>query len=219
MLQTIQVTKSWGNAVLAVLSLVSLAAPTWAQPTVMNGDFETDSNLFSTWPGYLGFFSPPPITGFPPGTNPSEIPSWNSHTGAVGVAPASEPGNPDLGFRDNGDHHANAAFIQGGGSISQIIHHFRVGTTYQLDFDYDARDCCGDFPSLTVSIGDLGVGYMDPLVKPVDPRGVHLTPWYHGRFTFTADSNPMTLTFSSLAVNRGDGSLLIGNIVLSVVSP
>jgi hypothetical protein len=97
-----------------------------------------------------------------------------------------------------------------------------VGTTYQIDFDYDARagnGLDGAIPSLTVTIGDLGAVFVDPQVTVVDPKGVHVTAWHHGQFTFTADSNPMTLTFSSETPNNADGTLLLGNVALSWASP
>ena len=200
--------------------LCCLSAPAMAQPTVTNGDFETDAAMFNTWPGYYGFYTPPASTGFPAGTNPMDVTGW-THTGGGGLVPGTQPGNPDGTFRDNGANMTNVGFIQGTGSISQLISGFTVGTNYQLDFDYNARDCCGDFPMMTVSIGDLGVGghavtFSDNYVTNVDPNGVHLTPWYHGRFTFRADSDTLNLMISSQTVNGGDGTLIFDNFVLAV---
>src|SRR5207253_7264867 len=166
-----------------------------------------------------GFYTPPASTGFPAGTNPSDIPGW-THTGGGGVVPGTQPGNPDGTFRDNGANMTNVAFIQGTGSISQLISGFTVGTNYQLDFDYNARVCCNDVPMMAVSIGDIGVGghevtFSDNNILPVDtPGGVHLTPWYHGRFTFRADSDTLNLMISSQTVNGGDGTLVMDNFVL-----
>jgi hypothetical protein len=206
----------------AALVLCGLAAPAAAQPTVNNGDFETGADMFSTWPGYLGHFGG--AGGFPAGDNPTDIPGWDSHTGGCGVVPGSQPGNPDDTFRDNGDNATNVGFLQGNASITQTISGFTVGTTYQLDFDYNARVCCNDIPDLTVSVGDLGFGgrtwsYNDSAIPPVDgpPKGIHVTPWYHGRLNFRADSDTLMLVISSHTVNGGDGTLIIDNIVLSVV--
>jgi hypothetical protein len=204
----------------AALVLFGLAAPARAQPTVMNGDFETGSDMFNTFPGYYGFYTPPASVGFPAGTNPMDIPGW-THSGGGGLVPGTQPGNPDGTFRDNGANKTNVAFIQGTGSISQLISGFTVGTTYQLDFDYNARVCCNDVPMMTVSIGDIGVGghavtFTDNNILPVDPGGVHMTPWYHGRFTFRADSDTLNLMISSQTVNGGDGTLVMDNFVLSV---
>jgi hypothetical protein len=209
---------------LATLALGGLAAPAWAQPTVNNGDFETGADMFNTFPGYLGFYTPPASTGFPPGSNPDNIPGWDSHTGfGVGVVPGSQPGNPNGTFRDNGDNDTNVAFLQGTASITQTIFDFTIGTTYQLDFDYNARVCCNDVPTLTVSMMSLGSGrtwsYNDSNIPPVDGGGVHVTPWYHGRFTFRADSDAFVLVVASHTVNGGDGTAVIDNLVLTEASP
>jgi hypothetical protein len=215
------------SVLLAMLVLGCLAAPAAAQPAVENGDFETDANLFATWPGYYGFYTPPASTGFPAGTNPMDITGW-MHMGGGGLVPGMQPGNPDGTFRDNGVDSAgnltNVAFIQGTGSIAQQISNFNVGSDYQLDFDYNARDCCGDFPMMTVTIGDLGVGghtfsYMDNFIMNVDPNGVHMTPWYHGRISFRADTDTLNLMFSSQTVNGGDGTLIIDNVAIAATTP
>lgn len=209
---------------LAALALGVLAVPAAAQPTIVNGDFETDADMFSTWPGYYGFYTPPSSTGFPAGTNPSDITGW-THTGGGGLVPGTQPGNPDGTFRDNGLDKAgnltNVAFIQGTGTLSQLISGFTVGTTYQLDFDYNARDCCGDSPMITVAVDDLGVvgrtfSADDSNVQPAEPHGNHTTPWYHGRFTFRADTDTLNLTISSRTINGGDGTAFFDNFVLSV---
>lgn len=208
---------------LAMLVLCCLAAPAAAQPVLVNGDFETDADMFATWPGYYGFYTPPASTGFPAGTNPGDITGW-MHTGGGGLVPGTQPGNPDGTFRDNGADMTNVGFIQGTGSISQIISGFTVGSDYQLDFDYNARNCCGDFPMMTVSIGDLGFGahaisYADNYIVNVDPNGMHVTPWYHGRISFRADTDTLQLSVSSQTVSGGDGTLIFDNFVLSTTTP
>jgi hypothetical protein len=209
------------SLLLAVLALCCLAVPAGAQPTVNNGDFETGADMFNTFPGYYGFYTPPASTGYPAGTNPNDIPGW-THTGGGGLVPGTQPGNSDGTFRNNGADMTNVAFIQGTGSISQDISGFTGGTTYQLDFDYNARDCCGDFPILAVTITDQFSGhiwtYNDSNVQPVDPGGTHVTPWYHGRFTFRAsnDTDTLTLMISSQTVSGGDGTLVMDNFILSV---
>ena len=214
------------SLLLAMLVLACLAAPAAGQPVLMNGDFETDANMFGTWPGYYGFYTPPASTGFPAGTNPMDITGW-THTGGGGLVPGSQPGNPDGTFRDNGVDGAgnitNVAFIQGTGSLSQQISGFNIGGDYQLDFDYNARNCCGDFPMMTVSIADLGVGghaisYTDNDILNVDPHGAHTTPWYHGRIIFRADSDTLILTVASQTINGGDGTLIFDNFVLAATT-
>ena len=204
------------SLLLATLALCGLAAPAWAQPTVNNGDFETGADMFNTFPGYLG------------GNNPSEIPGWDSHTGGVGVVPGSTTQDPNGAFRDNGDNATNIGFLQGNASLTQFISGFTVGTTYQLDFDYNCRadggpgGCCSTIPSLTVSFGDLDGSrtwtFNDSFVQAVDPNATHLTPWYHGRFTFRPDQDTVELVISSFTGGL-DGTSLIDNLVLSVASP
>jgi hypothetical protein len=211
------------SLLLAALALCALAAPAMAQPAIMNGDFETDAAMFSTWPGYYGFYTPPASTGFPAGTNPMDISGGWTHTGGGGIVPGAQPGNPDGTFRDNGADMTNVAFIQGTGSVTQMVSGFTMGKTYQLDFDYNARNCCGDTPMMTVSVsvgdpanGDHGVIFQDNNVQPVDPNGTHTTPWYHGRFTFRADSDTLNVKVASQTVNSGDGTLIFDNMVLTV---
>jgi hypothetical protein len=212
---------------LATLALCALAAPAMAQPTIMNGDFETDAAMFSTWPGYYGFYTPPASTGFPAGTNPMDISGGWTHTGGGGIVPGGQPGNPDGTFRDNGANMTNVAFIQGAGSLTQSVSGFTTGTNYQLDFDYNARACCPvgspatPMMTVSVSVGDPANGdhawiYQDSDVQPVDPNGTHTTPWYHARFTFRADSDTLNVKIAGQPASGGDATLIFDNFVLSV---
>ena len=198
---------SKSSLLLAAVALCGLAAPVRADPTINNGDFETGADMFMTFPGYLGM-----------GTNPSEIPGWDSHSGGgVGVVPGSQTGDPDGACRDNGDNGTNVAFLQGVASLTQTISGFTVGNTYQLDFDYNSRaGCCPGppntpTPTLTVTLGMGSVTEQN--VVAVDPPTVHVTAWYHDSFTFVADSETLDLVISSTV--DGDGTSLIDNLVLT----
>jgi hypothetical protein len=194
------------SLLVATLMLCALAAPVRADPTVTNGDFETGANMFNTFPAYIG------QTG-----NPDQIPGWFSPTNGVGLNPDKYQDTP---FRDNGDNATVVAFLQGTASLTQTITGFTVGTSYQLDFDYNARHCCGDFPMLLVTLGggmysdgDLNSNQPDG-IQPVDKTWVHTDPWYHGSFQFVASSDTLDLVISSQTVNGLDGTALIDNLVL-----
>jgi hypothetical protein len=199
------------SLLVAALVLCALAAPARADPTIVNGDFETGANMFNTFPAYIGQQG-----------NLDQIPGWTSPQPNVGLNPDKYQDTP---FRDNGDNATVAAFLQGTASLTQTIAGFNVGSTYQLDFDYNSRNCCGDFPMLLVT---LGVGFYsdgDPNsnqpngIQPVDSTWVHTDPWYHGSFQFIADQTSLDLVISSQTVNGGDGTALIDNLVLKVISP
>jgi hypothetical protein len=221
------------SLLLAVLALCCLAVPAGAQPTVNNGDFETGADMFNTFPGYLGHFGG--AGSYPAGDNPSEIPGWDSHKGGCGVVPGSTEGppgsafDPKGAFRDNGTNKTNVAFLQGNASITQTITGFVVGTTYQLDFDYNARmdgNCCGTAgghdPNFTVTLQDQDLSrhwsYDDSFVPAVDFNGAYNNPWYHGRIVFRPDQDTLDLIVSS-DTGGLDGTALIDNITLSVFTP
>ena len=77
---------------------------------MQNGALELNAALFTQWPGYLGYGSPP---------NPSSITGWTSTTGGQGVNGLQvniASGSP-FGPTSSADY--TYAFIQGAGSLTQ----------------------------------------------------------------------------------------------------
>jgi len=114
-------------------------------------------------------------------------------------------------------------------SITQTVTGFVVGTTYQLDFDYNARmdgNCCGTagghIPNFTVSLSDTDGSrmwsYNDSAATAVDANGSYVNTWYHGRITFRPDQDTLVLVVASDTMGA-DGTALIDNIKLTVFTP
>jgi hypothetical protein len=136
---------------------------------------------------------------------------WWRGCGVVPGSTAGDPGtayDPAGAFRDNGANQTNAAFLQGNASITQTITGFVIGTTYQLDFDYNARmdgNCCGTagghIPNFTVSLSDTDGSrtwsYDDSAATAVDANGSYVNPWYHGRITFRPGQDTLVLVVAS----------------------
>jgi hypothetical protein len=186
-----------GGAFAVVLGQVSAV-------TVVNGDFETDANLFTVWPGYTGSGNPEAITG------------W-THTGGVGINPG---GIPDAGspFDDpNTTNATNFAFIQGTASLSQDVSGFSVGTEYLLGLDFNARGCCGEPPEMPVAEvslnGTLIASSVDLFggVGGIPPTAADAA-WYHADVPFTATAETLTLTISTFPAAGGDSTLVIDNV-------
>jgi len=147
-----------------------------ATPIVLNGDFETGANSFTAFPGYVG------------GSNPAQVDSFTGPAGGYGINPGNGAGTP---FRDNGNDTTNVLFIQGDGTtLTQSISGFTVGATYQLDFDYNARNCCGGLAGITVSLGS-GT-FSDLNDTPVGGTN----PLHHANFQFVAGATSATLSIN-----------------------
>ena len=83
-----------------------------------------------------------------------------------------------------------------------------------LSLDFNARDCCGDFPIATISLdGEVVGSSMDLFPDPgsVPPVG-GTEPWYHADIDFTAPETEITLNITSAASAGGDASLVVDNI-------
>ena len=119
-----------GNIAITVLE--SGRIPVGATPAVnvvgsfvKNASFE--SSVAPAFPGYG------PVLG------------WQG-TGNTGLNRAGGPDAPAGPFGDNGlvPDREQVAFIQGNGSMAQLITGLTPGRRYWLQFHYNARDCCGD---------------------------------------------------------------------------
>ncbi|MEZ6116413.1 MAG: PEP-CTERM sorting domain-containing protein [Pirellulaceae bacterium] len=202
---------------------------------VLNGDFESNAEDFTVWPGYR--------QDGEPGNNPAEIDNWiggsginpvnlqanpNEITGWIGnsgrgINPISSPHDVPAPFRDNGDNETAVAFIQNAGSLAQTVAGLTVGTEYILSVDYNSRNCCdsdGDglngVPLAELLIdGDTISDFPDPDLLPdglIYPVG-DFNPWYHSEIPFTATSTETTIEFiSSFGDGDNDFTFLLDNI-------
>jgi len=156
-----------------------------ALPVILNPTFDTDANLFTSFPGYAG------------GSNPAEIPSWPG-TGNRGINPGDGAGSP---FRDNGNNASNVAFLQNVANIAQSISGWEAGKNYRIAFDYNARS--GNDPDMTATIGS-GT-FTDASVPPVGGTN----SYYAGNIVFTPTSVTETLEIEQTASPAQ--SLLVDN--------
>ncbi len=182
--------------------------------TVINGDFETDANLFVQWPGYTGG------TGAA-GTNPDQISGWLGD-GGRGINPV-EPGEAgDSPFDDPSSWNTtHSAFLQGTSYIEQTVTGFSVGSDYLLDLDFNSRGCCGDLPVATISLnGNVVASSVDffggngavPTMSGDDP-------WHHAQLSFTASTEDILVRISSTPAEGGDASLVVDNVAFTIPEP
>jgi hypothetical protein len=96
---------------------------------VVNGDFESDTGGFVTWPGYVAN-----------GQNPANVPMWTG-TGGRGINPITNPAQTRdrAPFRDNGNNTSSVAFLQGAATLEQVVSGFNVGSEYVLSLDFNAQ--------------------------------------------------------------------------------
>ena len=152
-------------------------------PQIVNGSFEADA-----LPAYPGYAS---ITG------------W-SLTGG-GINSASGP------FHDNGviPDGTQVAFIQADGALSQVVSGFVVGSSYQIRFSENARNCCsGTAPFVEVKVAGNTVvaAHASPPVGGANAyRAVVSTP-------FIATASSMEVAFIKSNPQGGDTTLLIDNV-------
>jgi len=177
---------------LAIIAPVGLRA---ASITVANPSFEADN--FPTNPGYVGS-----------GQNPAEITGWLG-TGGRGV----NGGGAGVPFADNGviPDSSQVAFIQGAGSLSQDLNGFNVGDLYWVQGFANARNCCGDTPTVSVTLGATTL-LPETTLLPVEAAGSRTLPYYFVNLPWTADATAATLTISSKATNGGDASATFDGI-------
>lgn len=140
-----------------------------AAPVVQNPGFEADR--YSVWPGTAD-------------VNGKSIEGW-SYRGNAGINPLwKDPKGqkgPDAPFHDNGavPEGKQIAFIQGPGSLSQVITGFERGKHYVVQFRENARiQRQGEqWPRVQVTLG--GEVIVSPHeVRPVGQKGDFSTPFY-----------------------------------------
>ncbi|MBJ44633.1 MAG: hypothetical protein CMJ80_15400 [Planctomycetaceae bacterium] len=222
--------RSW---VTAALILVTLFATTGAEEFVINGDFESNRDEFVAWPGYVGHTDPDtgdvnpnvddwfhtggvglnPIFGPGLAGNPNSITSWHG-TGQLGINPVDDPSQENQQpFNDNGDNSSAIAFLQGESSIAQTITGLSTGSDYVLSVDYNARNCCGDFPIATLKLNGEPIPELDnKTIVPV----LDANPWYTATIPLTADGPSLNLELSTRAQISGDATLIIDNLMLAL---
>jgi hypothetical protein len=176
-------------------ALLLAAAPLQAASIlVANPSFELDS--FPTFPGYVG----------QPG-NPGAISGW-THAGGVGIN--AFPGDP---FGDNGlvPDRNQIAFIQGAGSLSQVLAGFDTTKQYWLQGWVNARNCCGDIPVAEVKYNGVSLSGSVSLV-PLEAPGSHTVPYYFVHIPFIPTAASGTLEVTSFPAAGGDASLVVDAI-------
>jgi hypothetical protein len=152
---------------------------------IQNGSFLANASLFTQWPGYTGYGTPP---------NPSTIAGWTSSGGGMGVnglgvniasgSPFSPPNSGDYTF----------AFIQGAGSLTQNLP-LATNTQYRLSFSAGSRS------------GDAGVVFQ---VQVGDSHGVYFTTGtLNANTTGFANYN---YTFTTPATIIGTPSIQLQNL-------
>ena len=197
-------------SILAVAAMSALLTTNlFGANLVVNGDFESDADQFTTWPGYAA-----------DGDNPAEISGWTG-AGGRGVNPITnaEEARDLAPFRNNGDNDSFVAFLQGDSSIQQDVTGLEVGTEYVLSLDFNSRDCCGDFPIAEILLNDTIVGSstdLFPVPGSVPPVG-GAEPWYHADIDFTATETSATLKISSGPGAGGDATLILDNISIEAI--
>ena len=197
---------AWLFAATMAVFGVGSAASLSAGPIVANGDFETGASAFTASPGYIG------------GSNPAQITGWTaSGTGSPGINPGAGAGNP---FNDNGNDSTNVAFLQANGgnttTLSQSISGFSAGATYVVNYNYNARNCCGDNPNLVTSIGSANTTISN--IQPVvNLAGGASNPYYSVYVPFTATGTTQTLSFTATG-HGSDATALLDNVKIQRVT-
>ncbi len=134
------------------------------------------------------------------------VDGWTS-LGTTGINPALDGATP---FADNGSipDSRNVAFIQGRGSIAQVVSGLQVGRDYLFELYYNARDCCRAKPTITASLA--GTLLIPPtVVDPVDEANA-----YHVALVpFTATSESGQLLIRNVG-SAGDHSLLLDAVAI-----
>ncbi|MCA9172484.1 MAG: lamin tail domain-containing protein, partial [Planctomycetales bacterium] len=116
-----------------------------------------------------------------------QVDGWNA-IGTTGINPSTSGQSP---FADNGQtpDGRQIAFIQGRGSLSQTITGLEIDAEYQVELHYNARNCCGATPTISVSFG--GQVLLAPTnVEPVEGTDYHVAIM---PFTATAESGQLLI--------------------------
>ena len=133
----------------------------------------------------------------PAGIGAGPIVSWEGGTGL------NRGGGP---FHDNGPipDRLQVAVMQGSRTLSQELSGLTVGEAYWLQFNYNARDCCGGTIGLAVRFGGEELWQIDE-VLPAIPDG--LESYYFQNVPFTASAASGLLEFVTTA--EGDATILL----------
>jgi hypothetical protein len=176
---------------LGLLTVLVLAVPLMAAPTIPNPSFE--ANSFTVWPGYHHQAGNGAIVGWTP-------------SGGAGLNPAS--GSP---FADNGvvPNGSQVAFIQNGADsfLSTVISDLTAGMTYKVNFRVNARG--GNTPNLKVEID--GVNIINTAVTSVGGSN----PYKYFAFDFTATVTSQTMTLRNDA--GGDNTVLLDDFSIAPI--
>jgi hypothetical protein len=151
---------------------------------IINPGFEAD--VYGTFPGYNG----------QPG-NPAAPTGWTA-VGGNGVNAADTAAG--LPFSDNTTLDGpRLSFIQGTGSLTQTISGLVVGQRYVFQGWFRPRNCCGDSPIFSVSLGSTPLITNQPMAAG--------SPWQAFTVPFVADAASGALQISSAPQAAGDASL------------
>ncbi len=161
-----------------------------------------------------GFVSNPGFEqeDLPAGVGYGDVGAWTGQ-GGVGL---NGPGGP---FHDNGTipDGSQIAFIQGTGSLSQEVVGLAPGSTYWLQFAYNARNCCGGTIGLTVRFAGEDL-FADPdVVATLEQYNVVVVPFTPGsatgllEFATNAVDDATVLLDAVNITRRASGNLLVIN--------
>jgi hypothetical protein len=168
-----------------LLDAISITKRDADQVMIINPSFEASGT--PPWPGVIG---------------PALMAGWTG-TGNYGVN-LSGPGP----YADNGlnPDQERVLLLQELASVSQTVSGLTVGETYNLSYAYNARS--GNSPILQVSLN--GSVVHETAVTAVGGEN----PYHVHHYTFTANQDTATITFSQAAV--GDNTVLIDDVKLAV---
>ncbi len=169
------------NLTRTLLTLVGAAQPLIAATLITNPSFE--SNYNPTFPGYG------PIDGWSGGSGVNE-----------GTGPFHNGGTP---IPDR----SRVAFLQGSSTLKQTISGLTPGEVYWIQFDYDARGCCGGTIDVITRFGSAD---LDRIVniKPASGGKTYLSR----SVSFIPDADTGDLIFATAA--SGDATALIDGVTI-----
>src|SRR5262249_10114434 len=132
----------------------------------------------------------------PPGVGYGSVVAWDA-IGGTGLNGAAGP------FPDNGNipGRAPGGFLQGVGSLSQQILGLTPGASYWLQFDYNARNCCGGAIDLHVRFDGKEISLLTGVTA------VTAGDYHFQNVTFTPASDHGLLEF--VTTTTGDASVLL----------
>lgn len=157
-----------------------------AVPSILNSGFEANAN------GGAGYGS---------------INNWTA-VGGTGTNTVAQPFASGTAIPEG----TQVAFIQNVGSLSQNVSGFDPGKEYTLSLRYNSRNCCGDFPHMTVNIGGASVEIFN-VVHTASPN-----PYYTLTIPFTATAATQTISVTSANTGGPDASLLVDDFSIAEAS-